>query len=626
MNVTSPQAGSRSNPLILTPSQVASRCNEIERGLAKVETRDQLISQAGAMLRANSASFCTRIILNDQKDLEPTLEIIATEFSPPPVHLQKWALITAIKASDSGQPIVETAVDQMGFQVHMVGVLLSKTDSSAEFIATLFSQGSDNAVFEVMLLNSVRNAIADWDASQENKEFVRLAQDTAALVDLRSRIEGAQTVAECFDQIVNELSHYVRQVEGENCGESSVFAARVDQGQAQLAAMSNSDALPQDSAIVEALDSAFGECVCRNEVTSWPVDETANRHATLCHQRLSQILKKPCLQSVLLHDSMGNVFGVVTLATENPVHDRVNLMLATAAQPLGATLELVHRAEQNHLQKMINRTRESFKTEKTKIMLRCLVGLVLLGLIPMPYRVATDCEMQPTERRYVCAPFSSQLGQCQVEPGDIVSKDQVLATLDEREIRMELAEVEAEFHRASKKRDGHVAAHESGEASLANLEADGLRARNELLTHRAENLRLKSPIEGMVIEGDHEDNLGMPLETGQSLFQIAPLGELNVELFVPDADIRYVKSGMPATIRLEAFPFESWNGTIERIQPAAEIRNDDSVFVATVNIQNLDGRLRPGMTGSAKISSVWRPIAWNWLHQPVARCLRWIGW
>lgn len=626
MNATSSQIGGKRNPLTHSPVDIASCCNEFEQALVQAESRDQLILQAGAMLQNNAASFCTRIVLGNAKDFEPTLEVITSEFDPLPVHLQKWAVTTAIKASATGKPIVESAVDQMGFQVHMVGVLLSKTDSSAELMATLFSQGSEDAVFEVMLLNSVRNAVAEWDASQENKELARLSQDTAALVELRSRIENAETVAECFDQIVSELSQYVRQVAGENSGKVTVFAARVDEGQAKLVAVSDSDALPRESSIVEAIESAFGECVCRNQVTSWPAEETSNRHATLCHQRLAQVLGMPWLQSVLLHDSEGQIFGVVTLATENPVHDRVHSLLATAAQPLGSTLQLVQRAEQNHLQKMINRARESFKTEKTRIVLKCLAGLLLLGLIPMPYRVATDCELQPTERRYVCAPFSAQLGQCLVEPGDIVTKDQVLATLDEREIRMELAKVEADFHRASKKRDGHVAAHESGEARLADLEADSLHARNQLLTHRTENLRLKSPIDGMLIEGDHEDNLGMPLDTGQSLFQIAPLDELNIELFVPDADVRYVKPGMPATIRLEAFPFESWSGTIERIQPAAEIRDDDSVFIATVQIENQDGRLRPGMTGSAKISSVWRPVAWNWLHQPVARCLRWIGW
>lgn len=608
-----------------SPAEIARSCNQFEHLLTRVDSREQLLQQAGALLRKSNASFFTRIEL-PSGGVEPVVETVTSEFDRTPMHLEKWAVSIAIKAASSDKPIVESATDQMGFQVHMAGVLVSRGEAGTEILSALFSQGSESGLLEVILLNSVSHTLREWDAREENREFVFLAEDTAALVDLRSRIETAETVSQCCSQIANELQQFLTVVDINNQAELNVYTASVDpDGLAKLVAVSGSDALPNDAKLVEALESAFGECLCRNQITFWPA-ETAERHALLCHQRLSQALQMPHLQTVPLHDSRGIIVGILTLASSGPIKDRVRRLLSAAAQPLGSTIELVKRAQQNHLQKLLNRLRESVRSHKTRIALKCAAAVLLLGMIPMPYRVASQCELQPLQRRYVCAPFQAQLGQCNVEPGDIVAKDQVLARLDEREIRMELAQVAADFHRASKERDGLLAAHESGEARLAGLEADALRARNELLSHRAENLNLKSPIDGMVIEGDHRDNVGMPLQTGQSLFQIAPLAELNVELYVRDGDVRYVKSGMPATIWLEAFPFEKWQGTIERIQPAAELRNDESVFVATVQIENPDGKLRPGMTGSARISSVWRPIAWNWLHQPVARCLRWFGW
>ena len=610
----------------VTSADMIAKCNRVEELLLDAESRDELLKQAGSLLKQNATTFFARILFGES-GTSPVFDIIESQFDQPPAHLQKWAVSTAVKGSASGKPAIESAVDQNGLRVHMIGVILSRSESGIELLTGLFSPGSSAGTTEIMLLNSVGHAIRNWDERQLSGGYIQLAEDTAALVDLRSKIEKADTVEGCCGQIANQLKDYLQKRMGQQGIESpTVYAATVDSsGQSKLVAVSGADALPEDASLVEGIESAFNECLCRNKVAIWPAEST-DRHAMLCHQRLTRLLQVENLQTVPLHDSEGQIVAAVTLASASPISERVQRLLTSTAQPFGSTLELVKRAEQNQLQKMINSMRDSLKTNKTRTVLKCLAAVLLIGLIPMPYQVATQCELQPLQRRYVCAPFSAHLGDCSVEPGDIVQQNQVLATLDEREIRMELAQVEADFHQATKKMDGLVAAHESGEARLASLEAESLRARNDLLLHRSENLRLKSPISGMVIEGDHRDNLGMPLESGQSLFQISPLDSLNVELFVSDADVRYVESGMSATIRLEAFPFESWSGTIERIQPAAEIHNDESVFVATVQVDNPEGKLRPGMTGSAKISSVWRPIAWNWLHQPVARCMRWLGW
>ena len=624
MTQTSNQSGfQRAVPLL--PAEISRLCNKLSRSLTSAETFEVFKTRAAELLSANGAIYATKVILGTSNQNEASLELLF-EQAQTAENIQQWAVSTAVKASTLDRPVVETTADQSGKQFHMVVDVVKRSNSSIELVATLFQSLSDEAVLETMLIHAFVQASAAWHANQTNHQLAHLAQDTAALVDLRSRIEKTESVDACFDQIVNELCRYVQGVAGLKSSEVMVFASRVEHGQASLTAVSNSDTLPQEPAMVAAIESAAGECVCRNQVTKWPFQSNSDRHATLCHQRLAEVLQTPYLVSVLLHDCAGTITGVLTLAATAEIDSRAHSLLASAAQPLGATIELVQRAEQNHLQKMINRMRESFKTQKAKNILKCLAGVVLIGLVPLPYQVASECELQPTQRRYVCTPYNSHLSQCHVQPGDIVTKYQTLATLDEREIRMELAEVEADFNRASKKRDGFVASHESGEASLADSEAEALKARNDLLSHRAQHLEVKSPIHGVVIEGDHDDNIGMPLETGQSLFQIAPLEHLDVEVFVSDAEVRYVETGMHAKIRLGAFPFETWTGKIERIAPAAEIRNENSVFIATLSIENLDGRLRPGMTGSAKISTLWRPIAWNWLHQPISRCLRWVGW
>ena len=104
----------------------------------------------------------------------------------------------------------------------------------------------------------------------------------------------------------------------------------------------------------------------------------------------------------------------------------------------------------------------------------------------------------------------------------------LLATLDGRETKLELAEVEAELNRATKQRDGHVVSHESGEAYVAKYEIERLKSRRSLLLHRQESLELRSPMDGIVIAGDLQNAEGMPLKVGQTLFEVAPLDQLRI--------------------------------------------------------------------------------------------------
>lgn len=127
--------------------------------------------------------------------------------------------------------------------------------------------------------------------------------------------------------------------------------------------------------------------------------------------------------------------------------------------------------------------------------------------------------MQLVARRFVAAPFNGPLLKCLVEPGDVVQKNDLLAVLDGREIRWELAEVQANLHEATKERNTHMSSHEFGDAAIALHEIQRLQQRSELLTHRDSSLEVRSPADGVVVSGDHREAEGVPLETGQTLLK-----------------------------------------------------------------------------------------------------------
>jgi multidrug resistance efflux pump len=239
------------------------------------------------------------------------------------------------------------------------------------------------------------------------------------------------------------------------------------------------------------------------------------------------------------------------------------------------------------------------------------VVLAAVMCLPLRYKLKCDATVEPVTRRFVAAPFESTLEKTLVKPGDLVDEGATLALLDGRELRMELAGLEAELKQASKQRDTAMAVRKTAEAQIARLEMENLELKIRVLRHRSEQLRIESPTDGIVVSGDLERVEGAPLTVGQTMFEIAPLNNMIVEVAVPESEIAHVRAQMEVHAKIEAYPGHTWSGKINRIHPRSEIREKDSVFVAEVELQDSDGLLRPGMHGEAKIIADRR--AWGWI-------------
>jgi multidrug resistance efflux pump len=213
-----------------------------------------------------------------------------------------------------------------------------------------------------------------------------------------------------------------------------------------------------------------------------------------------------------------------------------------------------------------------------------------------------------------------------VASGDVVSQGQTLARMDGREVRCELATLYADRAAATKKRDAAMAAHDAAEMQMARLDIERLDLQINVLERRAEHLEIKAAIGGIVILGDLERAEGAPLTVGQNLFEIAPLDKMVVELAVPEDDVAYVGPQSQVRFRLDAYPGRRWEGAVEKIHPRAEQQEGRQVFVAEFDLDNGDQRLKPGMSGRARITSRLRPLFWVLFHKAWERAVIFLGW
>lgn len=468
-------------------------------------------------------------------------------------------------------------------------------------------------------------APAATSASTNDRIVVELKQQLgrmAAITELIAQIESVDDIRSACQIVADQLPGFLSAelVLVGWCRERSV--------ECRLMAITGVSAFHASSELAVAAQAALQECVARGELSHWPASDESRSGGLLAHRRFAQIAGAEAVVTAPLRDAQGNLRGawIVTGRADVLHGDRVPSFLQAAAAPIASAIRVVKRGQAGPLQRMVQEIHRWLGEQRGRTLLIVFALIAFLACLPLHYHPRGNCTIEPVTRRYVAAPFQGALEKTFVEPGDVVKKGQLLARLDGREVRMELSGSRADLHRAAKQRAGHLATHESGEAEVARFEVDRLQARTDLLEHREKNVEIRSPIEGIVVSGDLEDAEGTPLDVGQTLFEIAPLDEMVVEIGIAEDDFAYVRPGMPVSVRLNAFPLRHFQGSIQRIHPRAILRDEENVFVAEVRLANPGLALRPGMRGTGRVESDRYPLGWNLFRRPLSAAIAWLGW
>ncbi len=512
-------------------------------------------------------------------------------------------------------------------------IALPLPGSTGQCLLSVIEDNSDSAerrsaaITEFQLLGSL---ITEHSTVRAMARATDSARATAALIELIGRMQSAGDSSAACQRLVDALQQHLQ------ADEVIVGLARSGTAECRITAFSGGQVIERLSERTRLIESVLQESVVRSAGAVWPVQDAANRHSLLSHQQLSEAEHGRVLVSMPLQTESGSAAGSVlaifspqTLCGETNSVDRVRdaeRFLRAAAAPLAGCLSMMQKLADSRWLQWAETIRSLLTASRLQRAAWLSGAVAVILLLPVMYSVNATSELQPVERRYVAAPFAGPLEECLVEPGDVVQKDQLLARMDGREIRWELAEVHASLNKAIKERNTQVSSREFGSAAITGHEIQRLEQRSELLAFRDASLEIRSPVDGMVVSGDHREAEGVPLETGQTLFEIAPLDAMVVEICIPEGDIRHVAEGMHVTIQLDAVPDDTLDATIRCVHPRAELRDGQNVFVAEADILNADGVLRPGMRGHARILTERHTLGWNLFHKPVAYLLGWLGW
>ena len=230
--------------------------------------------------------------------------------------------------------------------------------------------------------------------------------------------------------------------------------------------------------------------------------------------------------------------------------------------------------------------------------------------------------IEPVTSVTVGTQVSGIVSKLYVDYNSVVKKGQVIAELDKTNLMSELNTAKANLASARSTLDyqsanftryatlykkGLIAANDYDQALLSYQQA-----REQVATAR-ENVQkaqtnlgyatITSPIDGVVLSKSVEEGQTVAASfSTPELFTIAQdLTNMQVVANVDEADIGNVKVGERVAFTVDAYPDDTFAGTVKQVRQEATTNNNVVTYEVVISAPNADLKLKPGLTANVTI-------------------------
>lgn len=191
-----------------------------------------------------------------------------------------------------------------------------------------------------------------------------------------------------------------------------------------------------------------------------------------------------------------------------------------------------------------------------------------------------------------------------VEEGMQVKKGQILAQLNEAELKIDLLQAKVRMEtdknaldRAQDMLSKNLIAKENFDT--VQMQYESSKAAYEAARLKVEYTEVEAPISG-VISNRHIE-LGQRVNANEILFTIADFNPLRARIYVPEKDIARVFVGQEAIIKVDALADREFTGKVTMISPVVDPTN--GTVKVTIDIDGAQKWLKPGMFASIYITT-----------------------
>ncbi|MBX3301373.1 MAG: HlyD family efflux transporter periplasmic adaptor subunit [Nitrospira sp.] len=444
------------------------------------------------------------------------------------------------------------------------------------------------------------------------------AEQLKIVLELVSAAVASGRFAEAARAFVTELATRLA------CDRVS-FGAVTD-GRIEVKALSHSATFSAKTNLIRAGASAMEESLDQRQTIVVPPLPTSPTQVIRAHEELARQFGAFTLCSVPLVEQ-GRVIGVLTLerGTEQPFDRRELDLLEAVGAVVGPILEVKRRDDRW----LTRKAWESFRAQISKLVGPRHVGFKLAALtltaltvfvlfVKGDYRVTAKTVLEGSVQRAAVAPFQGYLETAPVRAGDVVQAGQVLATLQDHDLRLERLRWISQRDQLAKEHRQVMADRDAAKVEIKAAELAQAEAQLALATDKLARAQIIAPFAGIVVTGDWSQQLGSPVDEGRVLFELAPLDEYRIILQVDERDIAPIRTTQAGTLLLSALPYESMPFKVTKITPVSTAKEGRNFFrVEAAFAERPSERLRPAMEGIAKIEVDRRLLVWIWTHEAV---------
>lgn len=264
------------------------------------------------------------------------------------------------------------------------------------------------------------------------------------------------------------------------------------------------------------------------------------------------------------------------------------------------------------------------------IVVAIVIGLFFFFVVPFPFDVGGEAEVVARDRHIAFCRIDALMERINVTEGSTVTKGQVLASLDPRELDFKIRSAQAQYDILT--REMVLLRDSAGEdptklaeSNLVELKRKAIWEELDFHKWHLQFLEIKAPVAGIILTRDIERLVGKKFKAGESFCEIVAPSELTVDTYVPEDRIAYVTTGLPVTVFLAGNPRLGYQLTVQEINPLAEVTQRlGNVYRVRAPFPDAPPATMVGMKGVGKIhvrtSNLWSIAS----DRVLSRWQRWV--
>ena len=436
------------------------------------------------------------------------------------------------------------------------------------------------------------------------------------------------SIGKVFTVLINELTSEFA------C--ERVAVGEIKKHHAQVIALSNSAKFDDKSNLIQTLSAAMDEAIDQDQAIVYPKAENETTSITYAHAELARKFGSGSICTIpFVYDE--SVFAVLTMERNeaNPFDQQtINICEQTLAL-ISPFLKLKHYDELFWVQKL-GRSTKNFLTKlfgyqylRLKLLaLALFIFISFSATMEGDFRISADAVLEGRIQRTISAPIDGYIQTAIVRAGDTVLKGKIMVIMESVDLKLEKNKLEGEQKQLQREYREAMANRELVQVRVLNAQLTQIEAKIKLKEEQIQRTYIKSPFDGIIIDGDLSQSLGAPVDRGDSLFTIAPLEGYRVILKVNERSISYIRHAQKGTLALSSLPDRKFPLQIEKITAVALTDDGSNIFRVEAALADAPKLLRPGMEGIGKIEIGQEKLLWIWTHKMIdwVKLWMWSWW